>query len=90
MKGRKRLSPFQKLVREIEGCLTDTVYQAQLASIAGRPLNDDFVLGQIITLRALLTKAYEIYNSRSLNIELADMPVEEWITEYHKAMDMRD
>lgn len=85
MRGRKRLSPFEKLVREIEGCVADQVYQSQLHALNNEPENLDFVLGYFSACRYLLERAYAIYNSRSIGNELDDMTPEEWLEAYQEA-----
>lgn len=85
MRGRKRLSPFEKLVREIEGLVADTVYQSQLHELRNEPVNTDFVLGYFSACRYLLERAYAISNSRSIGNELVDMPYDEWLRAYHEA-----
>lgn len=83
MKGRKRLSPFERLQREIEGLLDEVVYKSQLNALHHIPENLDFLNGQAQTLRYLLQRSYAIYNSRCMGIELTDMSIEEWQKEYY-------
>lgn len=83
MKGKKRLSPFEKLQREIEGLLDKVVYESQLNALYSISENKDFLNGQVQTLRYLLERSYAIYNSRSMGIELSDMSIEEWQKEYY-------
>lgn len=85
MRGRKRLSPFERLVREIEGLLADTVYQSQLHELRNEPENTDFVLGYCSACKYLLERAYAISNSRSIGNELVDMPYDEWLRAYREA-----
>ena len=85
MRGRKRLSPFERLVREIEGAVSDIVYQSQLHELRNEPENTDFVLGYFTACRYLLERAYAIYNSRSIGNELVDMPYDEWLRTYREA-----
>lgn len=85
MRGRKRLSPFERLVREIEGLIADTVYQSQLHELRHEPENIDFVLGYCAACRYLLERAYAISNSRSIGNELVDMPYDEWLRAYREA-----
>ncbi len=85
MRGRKRLSPFEKLVREIEGLVADTVYQSQLHELRNEPENIDYVFGYFSACRYLLERAYAISNSRSIGNELVDMPFDEWLRTYREA-----
>lgn len=90
MRSRKRLSPFEKLFREIEGCMADLVYQSQLNALANKTENWDFVRGQCVILRYLLERAYAIRNSRSIGNELVDMPFDEWLETFRAAIKKED
>lgn len=85
MKGKKRLSPFEKLVREIEAYLADICFQSQLALYSDTPMKTDFVLGQCIALRYILERSYAIYNRRCLGTELEELSPEEFLQEFRNA-----
>lgn len=90
MKGKKRFSPFEKLVREIEAYMADICYQSQLDQLANRAINHDFVLGQCMALRFILERAHAIYHSRSIGCELEELSPEEFLQEFRNAMQIRD
>lgn len=61
----KRLSPFQELLRYVEGAIFDLALELQLPSNEKR--NSDFILGYRCALNLILEKAYSIYNRRFPN-----------------------
>lgn len=58
----KRYTPFQELLRYVEGEIFDLALDQQLNSSEDR--NYDFVLGYRCALNLVLEKAYTIYNRR--------------------------
>lgn len=90
MKTKKRISPFAKLTREIEGYLADIVYQSQLNILNNVEVNDSFVLGQVSALRYILERAYAISYDRSIGIELLDLSPAKFLEYFHEATNMRE
>lgn len=64
MRGQKRLSPFQQLIRAIEGELLTLSVQCQ--TTPAEELKLDYVLGYRCALNVLLERAYAIYNRQWL------------------------
>lgn len=62
MKNKKRSSPFQQLVSEVENALFDLELSIQLND--ADKLNLDFVIGYRCALNLVLEKACTIYNRR--------------------------
>ena len=58
----KRYSPFQELLRYVEGAIFDLTLELQLPTTEKR--NPDFVFGYRCALNLILEKAYAIYNRR--------------------------
>ena len=58
----KRFSPFQELLRYVEGAIFDLALELQLPS--NEKPNYDFVIGYRCALNFVLEKAYAIYNRR--------------------------
>lgn len=91
MRGKKRLSPFQLLMQEIESLMVELVGNLQLAMLdPNAPTFDDkFTMGKFLTLKFLLERGYAIANRRSIGNELVnvpeEMPVEQWIAEFKEA-----
>lgn len=61
MKGRKKLSPFEQLLRAIERELYDLTLELQKEH---KGLNMDYMQGYRAALNVMLEKAYAIYNRR--------------------------
>ena len=90
MRGRKRLSPFETLMREIEGYMAEIVYQSQLNALSNIDENGDFILGELYALRHILERGYAIYNRRSIGNELQDMAFDDFLKEFREATKIRD
>lgn len=62
MKAKKRLSPFERLLRIIERETFNQTLELQLPRT--EKINTDFVLGYRVALNYMLEQAYLIYNDR--------------------------
>ena len=61
MKGKKRLSPFQALIREIENYVLDLQLEAQIHASQNEDLDLMFALGQRDAVYYILQKARAIH-----------------------------
>lgn len=84
MSYKKRLSPFEKLVREIEAYLVEISFNSQLALHSNTAENTEFVLGQCVALRHILEISYGIYNKRCLGTELKELSPAEFLKEFQE------
>ena len=90
MRGKKKLSPFARLTREIEAYIADIAYQSQLCDLQNIEVNDQFVLGQFYALRFILERAYAISYDRAIGNELIEITPAQFIEYFREARKTRE